>query len=174
MTSRILRDKGVIEYIKAAKLATLQGVKYDFKLVGDIDNNNPASLTYKELKKINKENFVKFSRRSKNIKKIIKESYVLVLPSYREGFPRIIIEAGALGVPSIVSDSIGTRDSVINNKTGIIVKTKDYKSLAKSFVKIYKNKNKRNMLGKNAFIFVSKNFDEKKISSLHLKVYRLF
>ena len=96
------------------------------------------------------------------------------MPSYREGFPRIVIEAGALGVPAIVSDSIGTRESVINNVTGIIVKTKDHKSLARAFIKIYNNKKKRNFLGKNALMFVSKNFDEKKISILHLKVYELF
>lgn len=174
MASRILKDKGVLEYLKAAKIAKIKGVKYDFRLVGDIDKNNPSSLTYAKLKKINYENFVKFSRKVKNIEKIIKDAYAIVLPSYREGFPRIIIEAGALGVPAIVSNSIGTRDSVINNKTGIIVKVKDYKSLASSFIKIYNNKQKRNTLGKNAFKFVSKNFSQKKISLLHLKIYKLF
>ena len=174
MTSRILRDKGVVEYFKAAKIAKQYGVKYEFKLIGNIDKNNPSSLTYEEIKYINKEKFVKFSRKSKNIKKIIKEAYFLVLPSHREGFPRIVIEAGALGVPAIVSDSIGTRDSVINNKTGILVKNKDYKSLARSFIKIYKNTKKRNLLGKNALKFVSRNFDQKIINDLHLKIYKFF
>jgi len=174
MASRILKDKGVIEYIKAAKIAKKKGVKYNFKLVGDIDSNNPSSLTFNEIKKIKAEKIIRYSRHSENIEKIIKDACAIVLPSYREGFPRIVIEAGALGVPAIVSDSIGTRESVINNVTGIIVKTKDHKSLARAFIKIYNNKKKRNFLGKNALMFVSKNFDEKKISILHLKVYELF
>ena len=174
MASRILKDKGVFEYIKAAKIAKKKGVKYNFKLVGDIDLNNPSSLTYDEVKKIKIEKIVRYSRHSENIKKIIKDAFAIALPSYREGFPRIVIEAGALGVPAIVTNSIGTKDSVINNVTGIIVKTKDHKSLAKAFIKIYNNKKKRNLLGKNALKFVSKNFDEKKIIFLHLKIYKLF
>lgn len=174
MASRILRDKGVIEYIKAANIAKRAGVSYDFKLIGNVDPNNPSSININDLKRINYDKAVKYSRHIQNIKKIIKNAYAIVLPSYREGFPRIIIEAGALGVPAIVSNSIGTRESVINNITGIIVKTKDHKSLARAFKKIYKNKKRRNLLGKNAKKFVFKNFDEKKISSAHLKVYKLF
>ena len=103
-----------------------------------------------------------------NIESILKNSCIFCLPSYREGMPKSVLEASAAGIPSIVTNTVGCKEAVINNKTGLLVKPKDYKDLSLKIEILIKNKNLRYFFSKNAKKFVKKN------SSLEVVTKKIF
>lgn len=110
--SRLLIDKGVNEFISAAKLIINRGVECKFYLVGDIDIQNPSSLKNDDLMKIKKDGFVKVLGYKKNIPKLFSRSSIICLPSYREGFPKTLMEAAAAKRAVITTDVPGCKDAV--------------------------------------------------------------
>ena len=96
----------------------------------------------------------------------------MVLPSYREGFPKILMEAAACGRPVIASNVPGCKDAVLKNITGFLVPVKNYISLAKAIKKLSLNRNKLNKIGKAARKHAIENFNVKDVVSSHLSIYK--
>ena len=103
-----------------------------------------------------------------NVGYILRNSCIFCLPSYREGMPKSVLEASAAGIPSIVSNTVGCREAVVNNKTGLFSKPKDYRDLSLKIEKLIKNKKLKNFFSKNAKNFVKKN------SSLQVVTKKIF
>ena len=146
--SRLLIDKGVTEFISAAKLLINKGIKCKFYLAGDIDIQNPSSLDNSDLINLKKEGFVKVLGYKKNIPKLFSRSSIICLPSYREGFPKTLMEAAAAKRAVITTDVPGCKDAVIVNKTGLIVPVKDSNSLAEAIQVLILNPSKRKKMGR--------------------------
>jgi glycosyltransferase involved in cell wall biosynthesis len=171
MACRLLKDKGVFEYIEAAKILKNKNINVDFELCGDIDSDNPASLTNQDLVNIKKDGFVKVTGFSSDIASVFSSTNIVVLPSYREGLPKVLIEASACGRAVVTTNVPGCKDAIEPNITGLLCKVKDANSLAKSIEKLILDNELRNSMGKAGRVLAEKEFDINNIIRKHLKIY---
>jgi len=171
MASRILIDKGVLEFIEASKIVSSKGYKCKFYLYGDIDPPNPSAISLTKLQNLTQESKVIYGGFSQNIQEIYSSSNIIVFPSYREGFPKSLIEAAAIGRPIITTDVPGCRDAIINNKTGILVPVKDSLAIAKAIIYLVNNKKLRLNMGLKAREYAEKNLSIEYVIEKHLGLY---
>ena len=138
MASRILKAKGVIEFIKAAeRIKKVSNII--FKLAGNIDTKDKNSIKLKELKNLCLSSGVMYLGHISSIKQEIIETNCIVHPSYyNEGCPRILIESAAIGRILITTDWPGCRDTVVESYNGYLCKPKDISSLEKAMIKTLK------------------------------------
>ncbi|WP_180048474.1 MULTISPECIES: glycosyltransferase family 4 protein [unclassified Acinetobacter] len=128
LIARLLGDKGVREYAEAAKLIKQQHPDVEFHLVGWIDEN-PAAIQQSELDTWIADSRLKYWGKLSDVRPAIAESSVYVLPSYREGTPRTVLEAMAMGRAIITTDAPGCRETVIQGENGFLVEVKSVSSL---------------------------------------------
>jgi len=169
--ARLLIDKGIIEFIEAAKICKSKYVNIEFLLVGDLDTHNPTTIKKKTLDKAIAENFVTWSGFQNDMVKIYNNSHIVVLPSYREGLPKALIEACAVGRPIVTTDVPGCREVVKENYNGFLVPVKNYELLAKAIEKLILDKDLRIKMGKNARILAEENFSIDSVVEKTLKIY---
>src|SRR5690606_24710300 len=121
LTARMLKDKGVGEFVNAAETAdALRPGRAEYHLVGGIDSDNPAGYGEQELKEFIKATPVAWKGFQSDILKVLQDSDVVVLPSYREGLPKSLIEAAAVGRPIITTDAVGCRECVDHEVNGFL------------------------------------------------------
>ena len=171
MACRLLKDKGVFEYIESARIIKQKLPNIEFELYGDIDIYNPASLTIDDIEKIKQDSFVKVYGFSDNIAKVFSDSNIVVLPSYREGLPKVLIEAAACGRAVVTTDVPGCRDAIEPNVTGLLCKVKDAKSLSEQVEKLILDKDLRNSMGKEGRKLAQHEFDINKVVEKHFSIY---
>ena len=171
-SARLLRDKGVYEFISAAKILTQRGVHAQFYLAGDLDINNPSGLTLNDLQIIKNEENVKVLGYVKDIPKLYYNSNIVCLPSYREGFPKSLMEASAASRAIVTTDVPGCRDAIILNKTGLLVPVKDSLKLADAIQWLIEHPKERIEMGKEGRKFAEKEFQIEKIVKSHLDIYQ--
>jgi len=177
MACRLLKDKGVFEYIEAAKiiknleLSIENCIGVEFELYGDIDIHNPASLTNNDIEKIKKDGFVNVYGFSSDIAKVFSDANIVVLPSYREGLPKVLIEAAACGRSVVTTDVPGCRDAIKPNVTGLLCKVKDSKSLASMIEKLILDDKLRNSMGQEGRKLAQREFDINKVVKKHFEIY---
>lgn len=169
---RLIKEKGVFEFVSAARLLKQNGVKADFLLVGDIDIKSPSSLKHQDIKKLKNEGIINVLGYQKNIAKIYAKSHIVCLPSYREGLPKSLAEAAAAGRAVVTSDVPGCRDAIIPNKSGLLVPPKNSKKLAEALNYLIKNKDVRISMGKTGRILAEEKFEIKKIIKQHIDIYK--
>ena len=128
LIARLLGDKGVREYAEAAKLIKQQHPEVELHLVGWIDEN-PSAIRQQELDQWVASNILKYWGKLTDVRPAIAESSVYVLPSYREGTPRTVLEAMAMGRAIITTDAPGCRETVIQGENGFLVEVKSVTSL---------------------------------------------
>jgi glycosyltransferase involved in cell wall biosynthesis len=170
MASRLLRDKGVFEYVEAAKIIKNKGLNVEFRLYGDIDEDNPASLNDTEIKVIKDRKFVEVCGFTDDIINVFLDASIIVLPSYREGFPKVLIEAAACGRAIVTTDVPGCRDAIQHNKTGLLCKSRDSYTLASQIEKLILSKKLRNDMGRKGRRMAIEEFDQNKIVEKHFKI----
>ena len=171
-TARMLKDKGVLELVNAAKLLKEKYYnKVQFLLCGDVDNN-PKSLKRSELENINDGEYIKWLGYRSDVQKLIEESHIFAFPSYyREGLPKSLIEACAVGRPIITTNSIGCKDCVVDNYNGFLIPIKDSKTLAEKLEILIDNKTLRISMGINSRIMAEKYFSIDTVIDKHLEIY---
>ena len=172
MISRIIKDKGVLEFAEAATILKKKKFDGDFILVGNIDKNNPSAISNSLVQKWTKEKILNVINFKSKIYKYIKNSTIIVLPSYREGFPKVVMEASACGRPVITTNVPGCRESIINNRTGLLVPVKNSIKLSDAIIKLSTDRILLKKMSKAGRIFAEKNFDINKVVSMHLKIYK--
>ncbi len=131
MLSRLVSDKGVIEYCEAAKEVRTRFPNAEFQLAGSFDLN-PSGLKYDQLKPYIDSQDINFLGHIKDVREVLNKCRFYVLPSYREGTPRSILEAMSVGRPIITTNTTGCKETVLNGINGFLVPIKDTKSLAKA------------------------------------------
>ena len=172
MASRLIGDKGVYEYIDAIKYLKKKNFKGKFYLVGDIDYANPSRIQKSKINIWKKKKLIFFLKHQEKISKLIKRSTLVVLPSYREGFPKILMEAAACGRPVVATNVPGCKDAVIKNITGILIPPKNYLALADAIKNLCFDHNKLLTMSLSARKHAIKNFDVKNIVTKHLSIYK--
>lgn len=171
LPSRVLKEKGITEFILAADILKKEFPEWHFQIVGALDYSKQSSYSKKELFELNKNKSVIFKGYEKNILKYYKIASIVCLPSYREGLSKTLSEAAACGIPIVTTNVIGCKNAVISNKTGFLCKPKDHLSLKNKLRILIKNKNLRDKFGVNAHNFAIKNFDVNNVISKNLKNY---
>ncbi len=169
--ARLLRDKGVYEFVNASRLLKERGVQARFLLAGDLDIGNPTGLSHEDLDKIRKEEHVEILGYHNDIPKLYNGSHIICLPSYREGFPKGLVEAAAAGRAVVTTDVPGCRHAIIPNKTGLIVPVKDSEKLANAIQWLIEHPKERVAMGKAGRKFAEKEFFIEKIVQHHLDIY---
>ena len=147
MASRLLRDKGVLEFVAAAYLLRRRGIMAEFWLIGDIDLANPASITPKEVAAWKAEGIVKCLGYRRDVVSLYTKSQIVVLPSYREGLPKSLIEAAACGRAVVTTDVPGCRDAIEPGVSGLLVPARDHVALADAIQLLIKDPVKRKEMG---------------------------
>ena len=171
MACRLLKDKGVFEYIEAVKILKQKLSNVEFELYGDIDIYNPASLSTNDIEKIKKDGFVNVYGFSSDIAKVFSASNIIVLPSYREGLPKVLIEAAACGRAIVTTDVPGCRDAIEPNVTGLLCEVKNSKSLASMIEKLIIDEKLRNSMGHEGRKLAEQEFDINKVVEKHFEIY---
>ena len=151
LISRMLRDKGVSEFVEAARKVRAIYPGWDFWLVGDVDPGNPSSLTVDELMAWDKADVVHWLGQRDDVAEILRLSHVLVLPSYyREGLPKILLEAAASQRAIIASRVAGCLEIVTDGVTGLAVAPRDVEDLAGAMVRLGNDPDLRGRLARAA------------------------
>lgn len=127
---RLLYDKGIREFIEAAHLVKQRAPEAKFWIVGELDRDNPSSIKRQDLVQWVKDQTVEYHGATHDVRPFLQKTHCLVLPSYREGMSRVIMEAMAMERPVITTDTAGCREAVDHNKSGYIIPVKDSDALA--------------------------------------------
>lgn len=172
LAARLLRDKGVLEFVDAARLLKQRGVTARFQLVGDLDPDNPTSITGDELTHWRTEGVVECLGYRKDIAQVFADSHVVVLPSYREGLPKVLVEAAACGRAIVTTDVPGCRDAIEAQVTGLLVPPRDPEALAEAVHKLLENDEMRQGMGQAGRKLAEREFAIEKIVQQHLEIYR--
>lgn len=167
--SRMLWDKGVGELIAAANL--LRDSKFELWFCGDIDPKNPSSVSKKDLEGWQAARLITWLGQQSDMPAIYQKADIVVLPSYREGLPKSLLEAAACGKPMIATDVPGCREIVINKKTGLLVPAHDAKALATALQRLLNNEALRKTMGQAARELVVSEFADEVIIPATLQVY---
>ena len=169
---RILKDKGILEYIEASKIIKKKFPKWNFYVVGPKDYENPSKISNFLLKKWINEKNIKWFDYSPNMKKFYKNASIVCMPSHREGFSKVLLEAGASARPIVTSDVAGCKEAIIPNKTGLVFKSKNTKDLVKKLIILINDKNKRIKYGVEGRKLVKSKFDIKIINKRIINIYK--
>lgn len=171
LSARLLREKGVFEFLSAAKQVLMTRTDVEFWLAGDIDPANPSSLTEQDIQNWSKIPGIKFLGHQSDIYNVIKASTLVVLPSYREGFPKALIEAAAVGRAIITTEVPGCEDAVINNETGFLVPVKQVHGLVEKINYLLNHQDKCIAFGLAGRAYAEKNFDIHSVVQAHREIY---
>ena len=172
LASRMLWDKGVGEFVEAAKILKQEGVEARFVLVGENDSENPASISNSQLNEWNELETVEWWGEKIDMHKVLAQSSIVCLPSYREGLPKVLLEAASCGRVIIATDVPGCREIVHNGENGALVPLKNANSLASAIKKLINNPGKRKIMGTNGRRLVENEFSEEIVVSQTLKIYQ--
>ena len=171
MVSRVLKNKGALEYFKAAELLKIKYPEWQFIIIGSLDYNSPDKINYNIIDYYRKNNIIIFKGYKKDIRTYLAKTEIFCLPSHREGMPKATLEALAVGIPVVTSNTIGCRESILPNKNGLLCKSQNYKSLAKEIEKLILNPKLRKNFSKNARVYAKNNFSINDVSKKIYKVY---
>lgn len=171
LAARMLWDKGVGEFVEAARLLHAEGLKARFVLVGRTDAGNPASISNAQIEDWHDEGVIEWWGWGEDMAKTFSQASIVCLPSYREGMPTVLIEAAACGRPIITTDVPGCRDTIIDGVTGLLVKVRDVPSLADALRILIVNPALRRKMGTTGRCVVEEQFSTEKITKQIFAVY---
>jgi glycosyltransferase involved in cell wall biosynthesis len=172
LVSRMLWDKGVKEFVDSAKLLVEGGTRARFVLIGRNDPANPTSIPTSTLESWQNQNYVEWWGYREDIPAVLQKSHVVCLPSYREGLPKVLIEAAACGRPIVTTDTPGCREIVKDGENGFCVPIRDANALAKAIRRLIDDPVLRKKMGKRGREIALKEFSVDKIISETLALYK--
>ncbi len=161
---RILYDKGVEDFINAAKQVIQQTDKAEFLMLGGFDDNNPAGIPEADFKTLIEGSAISHYGHVDDIKQRLIESHVFVLPSYREGYPRSTQEAMAIGRPVITTNVNGCKDTVEQGKNGFIVEPRQPEALAEAMMHFVEQPQAVAEMGRHSRRFAEENYNAKTVN----------
>jgi glycosyltransferase involved in cell wall biosynthesis len=147
LPARLLKDKGIREFFAAADLLAERDVDCAFLLAGPLDPDNPSGFSRSELDELLESGRVSWGGPQEDMPSVLRNSHVVVLPSYREGLPKSLIEAAAAGKPIVTTDVPGCRDVVEQGVSGIIVPVRNAPALADAIEKLVRSSDLRRTYG---------------------------
>jgi len=169
--ARLLKDKGLPEFIDSIRILKGRGVVARFWLVGTTDPGNPSSVSEADVQEwVSEELVVAFGHRS-DIADVFSASHVVVLPSYREGLPKVLIEAAACGRAVVTTDVPGCRDAIESGITGLLVPVRDALALADAIASLIQDPQRRRQMGAAGRRLAEQAFTIDRVVETHMLVY---
>lgn len=173
MVSRLLVDKGVREYVQAARIVCSQFSNVKFQLAGYLDEN-PSGINKKELQSWISNGDIQYLGEVKAVQSILRSCKYFVLPSYREGTPRSVLEALSTGRPIITTNVPGCRETVVHKKNGLIVPAKDPVALAKAMISLLKEDDEIiRKMAQESFLIAKNKYEITKVNRSILNIMNL-
>jgi len=168
MVSRLIADKGVREFVHAAGLVKQQHPEAQFVLLGPGEVQNRSAIPRSEMEQWRQSGVVEFPGAVLDVRPWLSDSHVLVLPSYREGMPRSVLEAAAMGRPAIVTDVPGCRQSIVAGETGWLCQVRSADSLAAQMIAVMQPDVDIDAFGKRAVERARRDFSETSVVNAYL------
>jgi len=171
LASRMLLDKGIVEFVEAAKLLKGRGIDARFVLVGDTDIHNPSAISNEQLVSWQSEGVIEWWGRHEGMPAVLQQANVVCLPSYREGLPKVLLEAASSGRAIVTKDVPGCREVVRNGENGFLVPLHSVAELADALQKLIGNKTLRHKMGVRGREIVVNEFSIEKVIKETLSAY---
>lgn len=171
LPARMLWDKGVGEFVEAARRLAAEGARARFALVGEADEQNPAAVPADRLARWKEEGAVEWWGHRADMEAVYAEASVVCLPSYREGLPKALLEAAACSRALVAADVPGCREAVRHEETGLLVPVRDAGALASALRRLLADSALRRRLGEAARRLAVAEFAEEKVAGETLRVY---
>jgi len=171
LIARMLWDKGVGEYVEAARQLRAHFPQARWRLLGFVDVANPSAIPREQIEQWCKEGLVDYLGPTDDVRPFITDADCVVLPSYREGVPRTLLEAAASARPTITTDVPGCRDAVVDGRSGFLCRAADADDLARrmrQFIEL--TPEARAAMGASGRAFVEASFDERSVIARYLDV----
>ncbi|MBQ6502373.1 MAG: glycosyltransferase family 4 protein [Flexilinea sp.] len=172
LPSRMIWDKGVSEFVEAAKMIRESGVNARFALVGNNDIGNPTCIPFDKLTQWQKEGNVEWWGWQDDVVTVISMSHIICLPSYREGLPKILIEAASSGRPIVTTDVPGCREVVEDGVNGFLVPAKNAEKLRDALLKLIENEELRIKMGEESRKIAKDRFSNQIVNEAIYAVYQ--
>lgn len=172
LAARMLWDKGVGEFVEAARMLKSEGRAIDFVLAGEPDPGNPAAIPEESLRAWQTDGVADWLGHVTDMPRLFAEADIVVLPSYREGLPKSLIEAAACARPLITTDVPGCREVVTHDVDGLLVPVRNADALAKAIGRLHDDPELARRLGDAARAKALTEFDERVVISGTIAVYR--
>ena len=172
LIARLLWDKGIGEYIQAAREIKGKYPEVQFHLVGPYDEN-PSAISKEDIEHWQKERLIDYHGRVEDVRPFIKQASVYVLPSYREGTPRTVLEAMSMGRPIITTDAPGCRETVQEGVNGFLVPIKDSRALARAMERFINEPGIMEEMGSQSRKIAEEKYDVHKVNSVILEAMGL-
>lgn len=172
LIARLIKDKGINEYVDAAQIVKKTYPNVSFRLAGWIDNN-PASIKKETIDHWSNEGIIEYLGKLKDVRPAIQNCSVYVLPSYREGTPRTVLEAMAIGRAIITSDAPGCRETVIDSENGFLVPIKNQEYLAEKMIELIKSPQKTYLMAEKSYTLAKDKYDVHKVNEIILNTMKV-
>ncbi|MCK6449821.1 MAG: glycosyltransferase family 4 protein [Alphaproteobacteria bacterium] len=172
LVARMLWDKGVGDLVEAARLLKGRGVPLRIRLVGPRDDHNPAAIPQATLEQWVREGLVEWPGQVADIAQMWRDSAIAVLPSYREGLPKALLEAAAAGRPMVATDVPGCREIVRHEQTGLLVPPREPAALADALARLAGDAALRARLGAAARLLAEQRFGDAAVAASVVALYR--
>ncbi|MCG7979957.1 MAG: glycosyltransferase family 4 protein [Candidatus Thiodiazotropha endolucinida] len=172
LPGRMLWDKGVGEFVEAAQQLHRMGIKARFALVGGIDPNNPESVPAARLAEWAREGSVEWWGNRQDMPEIYSDAHIVCLPSYREGLPKVLLEAAATGRAIVATDVPGCREIVIEGENGLLVPARESRPLADALRRLITNPALRQSMGQKGRAMAEAEFSIHQVIERHLNIYQ--
>ena len=169
--ARVLWDKGVGEFVSAARILQGKGLNVRFAIVGEPDIHNPMSVPKSQIKLWVKEGIVEYWGHQVDMPKVFNSASIVCLPSYREGLPKALLEAASCGLPLVAFDVPGCREVIDNERNGFLIPLKDVNALSMAIQKLITNKELREFMGYKSRKKVIQEFSQEKIAKETFEVW---
>lgn len=173
MLSRLLKSKGVEEYLEAARIVKSKYPQAIFYLLGKYETDMQDAVPQDDVEKLIKEGIIERFEETDDVRPYYGMCSVYILPSYREGTPRTVLEAMAMGRPVITTDAPGCRGTVVQGKTGFLVPVQDSQAIAEKISFFIDNPKYIAIMGKRSRIYAQKNFEVGKVNEKMIRIMEL-
>lgn len=170
---RLLKEKGIHDFIAAAKIVKSKFPQTTFTILGGVDEANLGALTNNELTQYIDSGLIDYQGYVENIAEWIENSHVFVLPSYREGVPRSTQEAMAIGRPVITTDVPGCRETVVDGVNGFLVPKWNFEVLAEKMIYFIEHPEQVRVMGDESHKIAVEKFDADKVNQRLLKILEI-
>lgn len=171
LPARLLREKGIFEFATAAAELRRHGLAARFVLAGKLDPGNRGALTVSQVDELCRDTSVQWLGDSKDMPRCYSEANIVCLPSYREGAPKVLLEASAAGRAIVTTDTPGCRDVVLAGETGLLVPPRDAGALAVAIRQLIEDPELRIRLGAAARSRAEREFGVGGVVQKHLELY---
>jgi len=169
--SRLIKEKGVFELVEAFKIVKAKHPHLELLIAGDLYPENPSSLTAQDVEKLKETFGLSFLGHIDDMQSLLDDCDIVVLPSYREGTPRILIEAAAMEKPIVTTDIAGCRGLVVDGENGFLVPVNSVEPLVSAIEKLVDDANMRQRFGRRGREIVLEEFDENIVIHNTMSVY---